>query len=231
MNGSNSNTSGSNVANIGFWPKAILPRIVNLLGGVIDSLKGIQTAEQLSASVDFSEFAGSDKLSDSVMEEIARRLVVTIEKAQPGNVLFQPAEPEDHTKAWWQTDPLTGLPVGRLKQWNATSGSWVVVDTAAGDVYVPPKRRNGLMASPAGNSTQNLPFADIATTDYTVTLTPTTFSGASNTWAPPPATFPNPFGFVVVNKTSNSVSIAFFGIPTGGITWEVDVQDRQTTSA
>lgn len=231
MNGSNSNTSGANVANVGFWPKAILPALVNLLGGVINSLKGIQTAEQLPASVDFAALSGSDKLSDAVMEEIARRLVVTIEKAQPGNVLFQPTAPDDHTKAWWQTDPLTGLPIGRLKQWSAATGTWAVVDTAATDVYVPPKRRNGLMASPAGNSTQNLPFEDIGTDDYTVTLTPTTYSGSSRTWLPAPTTFPNPFGFVVVNKTSNLVSIAFFGIPTGGITWEVDVQDRQTTSA
>lgn len=230
MNGSNSNTSGANVANVGFWPKAVLPAVVNLLGGIVASLKGLQAGQQLPASVDFSSFEGSDKLTDGVMEEIARRLVVTIEKEQAGNVLFQPLAPDDHTKAWWQTDPITNLPVGRLQQWDTTQAKWVPVDTSA-NVYVPPKRRNGLMFSPAGASTQNLPFEDIGTDDYRITLTPTTFSGTSNTWLPAPVTFPSPFGFVVSNKTSNLVSIAFFGIPTGGITWEVDVEDRQNTAA
>lgn len=230
MNGSNSNTSGANVASVGFWPRAILSAVVTQLGGIMASLKGIQTGAQLPASVDFSALAGSDKLSDATMSEICRRLIVTIEKEQAGNVLFQPTAPEDHTKAWWQTDPLTNLPIGRLKQWDSQQAAWVSVDLPS-DTYVPPKRRNGILASPAGTSTQNLQFQDIGTSDYKVTLTPTTFSGTSNTWAPPPTTFPAPFGFVIVNKTSNLVSIAFFGIPTGGITWEVDVEDRQTTAS
>lgn len=231
MNGSNSNTSGSNVANTGFWPRAILPSVVSGLNGIISSLKGIITGTQLPAAVDFAFMAGSDKISDSVMEEITRRLIVTIEKEQPGNVLFQPTEPDDHTKVWWQTDPNSNLPIaGGLRQFDTKSGKWVPVDTNIGTNYVPPKRRSGLLASPAGTSTQNLPFEDIGTTDYQVVLTPTTFSGTSKTWLPAPTSFPNPFGFVVVNKTTTLISIAFFGIPTGGITWEVDVQDRQTTS-
>lgn len=231
MNGSNSNTSGANVPNVGYWPSAILPSVVTLLGGIINSLKGLETGQQIPGTVDFAAMAASDKITDAVMSEIARRIIVTIEKEQPGNVLFQPTEPNDHTKAWWQTDPVTNLPIaGGLKQWNDTDGKWEKVDTNTGAVYVPPKRRTGLMTSPAGNSTQNLSFADIGTSDYQVVLTPTTFSTSSQTWQPAPSSFPNPFGFVVVNKTSNVISVAFFGIPTGGITWEVDVQDRQTTS-
>lgn len=229
MNGDNSNTSGSKVANLAYWPSAILPRVVDLLGGVITSLKGLVDSKALPAAVDFSVLAGSDKIADAAMEEIARRLIVTFEKESQGNVLFQPTAPDDHTKAWWQTDAVTGLPIGRIKQWNEQQAKWVNVEQPT-DVYVAPLKRNGRITAPAGTSTQNFPFQDILTSDYKVILTPTTYSTSSNSWLPAPISFPTTFGYVIVNKTNTLLSIAFFGVPTGGITWEVDVEDRKTTA-
>lgn len=226
MNGSNSNTKGSEVANIGFWPRAILPSVVVFLGNTIKSLKGLQVGQVIPIGVDFSEQGASDHLTDEVMAEITRRLIVTLESEKPGQVLFQPTEPADHTKGWWQTDPITNLPIsGKLKVWKDETQKWEDVDTS--NVYIPPLRRTGKMVSPAGASVQNLNFVDMKTSDYIVTLTPTTYNVTSNSWAPAPGSFPSGFGFVLSNKTNTSISVSFNGIPTGGLTWEVDVQERK----
>lgn len=230
MNGGNSNTKGSNVGNVGFWARGLLPAVINSLGAVLNSLKGIQSGAVLPASVDFVGKAGSDRIADDTLDEICRRLVVTVEKQDPGNVLYQPLEPNDHTKAWWKTDPVTNLPIaGELRQWVEKSASWERVQNTG--VYVPPKRRSGILVSPAGLSTINFAFQEIATTDYISTLTPTLRGTGEGSWNTPPSSFPAGFGYAISNKTSNSLSVAFFGIPTGGLTWEVDIEERQTTTA
>lgn len=225
MNGGNSNTSGSKVANIFFLPQTLLARFVEFLGGTITYLTDVINGNQQPASVDFSEKNPVDKLPDSTMEEIARRLIVTVESQTPGNVLFQPTEPADHTKAWWQTDPITGLPVGVLKIWDEDSGAWVAADVNQQGFV--PRRRNGLLVAPAGISTQNFSFQDIGTLNYRIILTPT-LSDGSGGWGAPPGSFPANFGFFIANKTNTIVTVAFYGIPTGGLRWEIDIEERPT---
>lgn len=229
MTGSNSNTNGSSVGNIGFWPRSILPSIIAKLESSINSLKGLLAGTVLPAAVDFSEKAKDDRIADVTMEEIARRLIVTFEKTEEGNILYQSQSPEDHTKLWAQTDPVTNFPIGRIKQWDAESGTWVDTDPSSAP-FVAPLKRNGRLISPEGASTQNFQFEDIKTDDYRVILTPTTFAPASNTWASSPGSLPNSWGFVVTNKTNTMCSVAFFGIPEDGLTWEIDIEDRQTTA-
>lgn len=218
-----SNTNGSNVASVGYWPSGILPRIVEILGGTIKSLKGIISGDVTASAVDYAPKGGSDKVADVVMDEISRRLIVTYEKPNPGNIAYQPEAPDDHSKLWVQTDVQTGIPVGGIQRWSETSGKWVPADPAA-SAYTPPLQRSGFLAVTAGNSTNVFSFENIKTTDYRVTLTPTTYLGGA--WNAAPANFPDGYAVVVTNKTSNELTIAVFDAPTGGLAYEIDVQAR-----
>ncbi len=218
-----SNTSGAEVANVGFWPRAVLPKIVDYLASLGASIKAVASGTADPATVDFSASAGSDKISDAAMAEITRRLVVTVERDNPNNVLFQPTEPDDHTKSWWKTDPVSGIPIGQPLIWSDEQGKWVST-TASQQTYVPPATRSGTIMAAAGTSTANFEFTDILTTNYSVTLTPTTFINGA--WAPAPVSFPTHFGALVVNKTNTLVSVNFYGVPTGGVMWEIDITSR-----
>lgn len=191
MNGTNSNTSGSSVAD-----------------------------------VDFAKKAGTDCIPDSTMDEIARRLQVTFESLQDGNVVFAPSPPADTSKIWWQTD-ANGIPIGSPLKYDNATNQWVPV-ALGGNSFVPARRRFGRFLAPAGDSTKTLEFADMGTSDYLVTLTPTTFDG--NTWAPAPTNFPGHFGWILANRSPTSVTVFTKGAPTGGIYFEVDIEERITTA-
>lgn len=226
MNGSDSNTSGSNVGNVAYWPTVIFQKAVDVVGTLLIGMKRVLSGELTLAALDFSTKAGSDAIADAVMEEIARRLIVTIETKTDGNVVFSQAPPDDHSKVWWQIDGVTSIPIGSPKIWDETSKQWVNI-SAQGTVYVPPRRRSGSLYFPAGNGQQNYNFADLGTTDYEVNVLPTTFlNGVYNN---APGTFPTHFGWTVVNKTNNQVSIAIFGCPTGGLNFEIDITERVKT--
>lgn len=221
--GSNSNTSGANVANIGYLPRFIFERVVTLLDGIARDMKRVLSGETISGVVDFSAKGGSDTISDSVMEEITRRLIVTIEQKTDGNVVFSTQPPDDKSKVWWQTDPVTGIPIGSPKTWNSTTNTWVEI-TSPGAVDAIAKRRFGRLYFPAGASNQNFNFADVGTDDFEVNVSPTTF--LNGVWGPAPDTFPTHFGWTIVNKTNSQVTIAIYGCPTGGLNFEIDITER-----
>lgn len=177
-------------------------------------------------TIDFIPKGPNHDIPDPKMAEIAERLVFTLEAANPGNVVQSPTPPEDLTKGWLQTDPVTGYPLPNgLKRWDSVAGEWVAVQAAA-PVADPRKRRFAYTTCPAGASVQNVNFEDMLTSNYKVTLTPTTYNPSTSAWSPAHNSFPAAFGFEIVNKTSTGVSIAFFGVPTGGMTWEVDIEER-----
>lgn len=221
--GSNSNTSGANVANIGYLPRFIFERVVTLLDGIARDMKRVLSGETIAGVVDFSAKGGSDAISDAVMEEITRRLIVTIEAKTEGNVVFSTEPPDDKSKVWWQTDPTTGIPIGSPKTWNSTTNAWTPIATA-GEVADVPKKRAGQLYFPAGPSSQNFNFEDIGTDDYEVNVIPTTF--LNGVWGPAPDTFPVHFGWTVVNKTNSQVTISIYGCPVGGLNFEIDITER-----
>lgn len=221
----NTNTNGSKVTNIGFWPRGILAKIADIVVDIGNSLKGLlDDGTQLPGTVDFSEKQGSDKLGNDTMEEIARRLIVTVEKEQIGNVLFQPTPPDDHTKAWVPTDPVSGLPTdGKIRVWDSNTSAWVLADNQPG--YVAPLKRFVAKHIAAGTSTVNFEFPSIGTINYFPTVTFTT-QNADNTWAAPPGSYPAGFGYLITNKTETSVSIAFFAVPAGGMNCELQCEQK-----
>lgn len=233
MNGTNSNTNGADVANIGFWPTRFYSIILQAIG---DATKLITDARNESADVlgvDFSEKGPSDKISDDKMQEIARRLIVTREREGTGNVVFSPEAPEDHTKVWWQTDPVTGIPIGQPQVWDAEQERWV--DSTSTPGATPARERFGTLYFPPGTSTQNISFVDMLTVNYDVIITPTTiFEGV---FLPFPGSFPRDFGWVVVNRTNTMVSIAADGVPNigseeapRGLTFEVTIRERKPSA-
>lgn len=223
MNGSSSNTNGKDVGNVGFWQRGFLGKTVDFLNATAATLTRVLTGSLTVAAVDFSPTAGTDGIADSVMDEIARRLIVTLEAQTDGNVVFSVDPPDDKSKVWWQIDPVTSVPIGQPKLWNADEAAWVPISDS-NQPYVPPLTRTGSLFAPEGNSTSNLDFSDIGTTDYQVTLTPTTFSNGS--WGVAPTTFPTHFGWIVANKATNQITVSFYGTPAGGITFEVDILER-----
>lgn len=223
-NGTNSNTNGSQVANVGFWPRGTLPAVIDALEQTFVQLEALEEGTQLAGAVDFAEKGAVDKLPDATMAEICRRLVVTVEKQEPGNIIYSPEPPEDKTKAWMPTDPVTGLPLdGKLKIWDEDSTAWVYSDVQGG--YTPPLKRELKQRVAAGASTVNFPFADIKTDNYYVVVTFTT-QNDDGTWNAPPGSYPAGFGYLVGNKTNTQVSIAFYGVPTGGMMVEGYVEQK-----
>lgn len=224
MNGSSSSTKGSDVASIGYWPKTLIEKMSTALTGISATLKKVLSGELSTAAVDFSDKSGSDCLSDAVMEEVARRLIVTLESDKQSNVIFSPTPPEDHLRAWWQTDQVTGIPIGQLKTWNDTQGQWVAVSQI--ESYSPPARRRILGHVAGGNPAQSVTFnfEDIKTEDYYVLLTPTT-QAVDLTWNAAPLSFPSAYGWVVTQKNATSLVVSFFGVPTGGLMMDGFVEE------
>ncbi len=184
------------------------------------------TSGNAVASVDYAKKGANDCILDEVMEELVRRLIVTLEVLGEGNVVFSPEPPDDKSKVWWQTDATTNIPIGQPKVWNDETQQWIPAVTS--DVFIPPRRRFGRVFAPPGATSQNFSFEDIGTEDYFSTITPTTFDGT--TWGAAPGTFPTHFGWCVTGKTTNTLTLSFFGTPSPGIWFEVDIEERVKTS-
>jgi hypothetical protein len=178
------------------------------------------------ATVDFSAKGGSDLISDKSMEEVARRLEITFEQAGAlENVILSATEPAeaDRDKIWFQIDPITNVLIGQAKIFDSVSGTWI--SPASQDTpYIPPLHRYVTNFSPAGASTINFVFEDIKTEDYMIVLVPTT--NIAGAWLIAPGSFPTHFGYTVIGKTNTTVQVAFFGVPTNGIQWEMDIFER-----
>lgn len=179
------------------------------------------TSGTSQAKIRFKPGTDLDRLPQTVVDELERRGFVVIELSQESNVLLQPGEPEDKTKIWWQTD-LNNVPQGVPLTYSLTLGQWVPLGQSY-TPYVPPERRNGADYTAAGASTKLFgPFQSVGTTRYQITIMPTLFW--DNVWHTPPVSFPTNFGFFIANKAENSFSVQFYGIPTGGLAWEWQVE-------
>lgn len=213
MNGGQTNTSGTQVANLGFWPKGFLPKLVALLSGVLTAVKNVVSGSAALAAVDYSASSGSDVLPDVTMEEVARRLIVTVEQPQQGIVQFQPTPPDDHTKPWWPTDPVSGALLGQPKVWNETLGKWIPI-TDVLVPYVPPLRRRIHERVLGGNVTSTFTFADVGTVDYVVNLAISMEQddGSYGT----PVLITSPFIWEILDRQSTAVTIFFRAGPSTG---------------
>lgn len=220
---SNANTSGSAVANVGYLPKGLLEKLSAAAGIVWKNLVKVVKGEATLATVDYSVKGGSDLLPDLTMDEIARRLIVTLELKSQGNVIFAPTPPDDHSKVWWQTDPVTGIPLGSPKVWNSTTKAWENVQTVA-SAYVPPRRRTVSVFAEEGQSQHTVNFDSMGTTNYSVNVMATTFIAGS--WQPAPSTYPTHAGVVLVNRGETELTLNFFGTPEDGLVFEIDIEER-----
>lgn len=235
MSATSSNTSGVNIPSIGSVPARVIPGLINYLQGIVTSLRAVADGDSNPIAADFMEQAGSDNVPDEVMREICRRLVLVVERGNESKLVQSVEAPTDHTKAWQPIDPLTSIPIGQYKIWSDTSNAWVVATPGDENVYTPPKERFVRAVAAPGSSTVNVTFADMLTTDYHVTLTPSTWQpGGSYTFAAD--TLPDGFGWMITNKSNTQVTIAFYGQPNLGtdedplgLTWEVWIRANPTT--
>lgn len=184
MNGSNSNTSGSQVATISIKPDP------------------------------------NGKISESVLQEMQRRLVITIETAAQGNVVFSTTPPEDTTKVWWKTDPVSGLPTGQPLTYNSSTSTWEANNPT--NSIVLKKRRTGVKFVEEGDSTVNILFTDMGSIGYNVKLTPTTMDADGAFQVPQAA---DTSSWVVSAQAANQCSVTFYAVPTGGLSYLYEIEE------
>lgn len=219
----NANTSGQDVASLGYWQRPAVERFLATSLSNADMAKRVLSGELDMIAFDFAPGNDKSKVPDDIAAELAMRLIGTVERAANGNLVFSTTPPDDKTKVWFQIDPTTSIPIGSAKTWNETAKAWLPI-TQSGSPYIPPQRRSGMIYAQAGASTANFDFPDMGTSDYIVTLTPTTFLNGS--WGVAPNAFPTHFGWTVVNKANDQISVGFYGTPTGGLNFEVDLEER-----
>lgn len=184
------------------------------------------TLGSMVASIDIVPRGPNDKIPDDIVAEIYRRGIITWEASNAGNVILSPTPPEDLTKTWIQSDPVTGFALkNAVKRWDSVLGSWEKVNSEPDAAFIP-KRRFAYYVAVAGNSVQNVPFEDIGTTNFKVTVTPVTFNPGTNAWAAAHTSIPNGYTWEITNKTSNSITMNVFAAPTGGMTYEIDIEER-----
>lgn len=220
MNGAGSNTSGNAVAQISSLPKGLWSRLLGYLQLTVQQLNQVQEGTATLAVLDFIQGLDTDRIGDDTMSEIVRRLVVTLQNTAAGNgVVFSPTAPADITVVWWQTDPTTNLPVQSPQVWNSVTSAWEPIVSAAPEPYVPPVTQYVLQSVVAGNSTVNVTLpTDMGTNNYFVGITPSTYINSA--WAAAPSSIAN-MCWIVSNKATDQVTINFYGIPTGGLTFEI----------
>jgi hypothetical protein len=77
-----------------------------------------------TALKDFARKIVGDCVSDALMAEIARRVLVFFKQPDP-QIVRSATAPSDKTKLWLPVDAVTGAPTGVLQVYNATTGQWV----------------------------------------------------------------------------------------------------------
>lgn len=179
------------------------------------------TSGENTAKFRFTPKGANDKLAQETLDELARRGYVVIEKnEQEGRILYQPNEPDDKTKIWWQTD-LNGVELGVPKTYSATEGRWLPISA---DAYTPPLQRNGIEAVANGNSEVTVNFEDLGTMNYHLSYHFTMFK-ADGSVQSQPTSVPSAFNSYEKTRTTASFTIAVISAPVGGINiqWEARV--------
>lgn len=175
------------------------------------------------ASVDSVAKKAGDCLTDGVMAEIARRLTVTLETSQSGQVVLSATAPTDTTKIWWKVDPITNIPVGNPMTYDATSSAWKEITSQATSGFK--VVRTGTITVPAGASTQTLNFETVNTANYAAFFSPTARTGSGQWNAAPDTLTAN---WIIANQASNQLSVKFYAVPTGGLQYDYLLVERNT---
>jgi hypothetical protein len=76
-----------------------------------------------SALKDFAPKGASDCVSDKMMKELARRLLIFFQRPDP-QIIRSAAPPSDKTKLWLPVDADTGAVIDVLKVYSAETGAW-----------------------------------------------------------------------------------------------------------
>lgn len=186
----------------------------------MNGLAETNTNGETQAKLRFKVAGESDKIAGSIIEELQRRGYVVIEAVVEGNVVLSPIEPEDKKKVWFKTD-VNKVPQGSPLTWKSDIGKWTPND---GSAYVAPDQRNGSQFVAAGGSVVTFgPFKSMKTTNYHVSLTATMlWDGIYHT---PIVTFPDKYGYFLVNKAVDLFTVQFYGIPAGGLGFEWQITE------
>lgn len=178
-----------------------------------------------TAKLRFKPAGSGDRLAPHVIEELERRGYVLVESTVEGTFVISVVAPTDTTKVWIQSDQ-NGIPQGRPKVWDVATSTWVNLIPEAEPLDFKPSVA-GRFFTPAGVSLQTASFPTLGTDNYRITLTPTLYTNGA--WQSPPAIFPDKYGYMIVNKSDTLFTCQFYGIPTGGMSWEWDAEVRRTT--
>lgn len=187
------------------------------------------SGENIASRIDFRPVPSGQPqyLSAKARAEIIRDLIVAFENVVEGDVIFSPTAPDDKTKAWWQTDPVTGIPIGQPKHWSEADNEWVDIADPGTSSYTPPVERTVSKEIAVGASQVTFEFAEMGTDEYHVSIVELLKIGGD--WLTPPANMNN-YARAISGKSTTSVVINFFGVPAGGLTCTLWLRAPETTA-
>jgi hypothetical protein len=216
------NTSGTNVAQLRNLTKAQWQELADEFGALSAQAEAVANGAAVPLTLDFVLKSASDRLPDETMREIIRRLVVTLEIFGNNPIVLSTVAPQDITKVWWPADPVTNTPIGVPKTWDAATQAWIPIIEPSTPSVVFPKTRFTAAFADSGESDVTFSFKDIGTSDFFVSLTPLFYSNGD--WTTP-AGFTH-YGWALTNKSTNFFTAHFFGVPTGGMTFEAKIEEK-----
>lgn len=137
-----------------------------------------------------------DVISNSVMAEIARRLLGKTTTDEINGALFVGALPPlDKTRLWLPQDTVTSLPIGPIQQWDNATQSWIVATTiTAPEDPVPVNTFQEVAQSITANGTYTFTWPEVYdSASYTVAINAIGNPGNAKWWK--------------VNQDPNTISV------------------------
>lgn len=187
------------------------------------------SGESIASRIEFRPVPDGQKqyVSNQARAEIIRDLIVAFEKLEEGDVIFSPEAPTDKSKAWWPTDPVTGIPIGQPKRWDEEENNWVDIADPGTSQYEPPVERVKTEEIEEGSSLVTYEFEDMGTDQYRVSLTP--YFKVDGVWVTPAASMNN-FAFAIAGKTNTTLQVQFYGVPSTGLMVEAWLRAPEETN-
>lgn len=178
-----------------------------------------------AATVGTLAFTGKPQcVSQAARDELQRDAIITI-PASSGEADIWPGTqpPDDKTLIWWAKDPTSGVRIGKPKTWDASTNQWV--ELGQPQVVKLPERRfgNDSVAAAASQSkeieiTPAMPIDDFFFAITITTQIGTTYNAASANM--------DDFGYQVIGKAKDKVTVEFFGVPTGGLGFDWKAEEK-----
>lgn len=163
-------------------------------------------------------------VSAAARAELQRDMIVTVKQDGTSDIWDKTTPPDDKTLIWWPKDPTSGVRLGQPRTYNAATGEWV--EQGATPPYVPPEKRfgNDTVAAAVSQSKEITITPAMPEDDFIFYVIPTTQVGT--TFNPASANMDN-FGWEIIARVKNKVTLQFFNVPSGGLGFDWKAEEKK----